>query len=135
MSWNVLGGFGGQISWCHSAFAAIGAYTALIFYNFFGISPLLSMPIGVLLSYGFATLLGKVTLRYRGPFFAITTIAFAEILRVLLLNLNTITGGSAGPLQRGPAMEPGIQFRQAVLLYCPFIIGNRASCHKICGEF
>ena len=106
MSWNVLGGFGGQISWCHSAFAAIGAYTALIFYNFFGISPLLSMPIGVLLSYGFATLLGPVTLRYRGPFFAITTIAFAEILRVLLLNLNTITGGSAGLYVRYNGEQP-----------------------------
>ncbi|MGP8314719.1 branched-chain amino acid ABC transporter permease [Enterocloster aldenensis] len=106
MSWNVLGGFGGQISWCHSAFAAIGAYTALVFYNFFGISPLISMPIGVLLSYAFATLLGKVTLRYRGPFFAITTIAFAEILRVILLNLNSITGGSAGLYVRYNGEQP-----------------------------
>ena len=96
MSWNILGGYGGQISWCHAAFASIGAYTALIFNIRFDMSPLVSMPIGVFLSCVLATIIGKVSFRYRGPFFAITTIAFGEILRVLLLNMKSITGGSAG---------------------------------------
>ena len=96
VSWNILGGYGGQISWCHAAFASIGAYTSLILYSMFGVTPLLTVFVGIALAVVFATIIGRVTFRYRGPFFAITTIAFGEILRVLLLNMDSLTGGSAG---------------------------------------
>lgn len=96
MSWNVVAGYGGQISWCHAAFVSIGAYTGLILYNRFGISPFLSMWVGMAICLAFATLIGAATLRFRGPVFAITTIAFAELLRVVLLNVSSLTGGAAG---------------------------------------
>ena len=94
-AWNIIGGYGGQISWCHSAFIALGAYTAITFNHYLDISPILTIPIGIVLSVLFATLIGWATLRYSGTFFAIATIAFAEILRVVLLNLD-ITKGSVG---------------------------------------
>lgn len=95
-SWNIISGYGGQISLCHAGFIAIGAYTSFIMYNDLGISPILSMPIGMLVCYVFATIMGKVTLRYRGPFFTISTVVFIELLKVLLLYFSDLTKGSTG---------------------------------------
>jgi branched-chain amino acid transport system permease protein len=94
-AWNIIGGYGGQISWCHSAFVAIGGYTAIMCRVHLGWSPIFTLLLGVIFSVIFATVIGIATLRYSGTFFAIATIAFAEILRVLLLNF-PITGGSSG---------------------------------------
>lgn len=41
--WNLIGGYGEQVSWCHSAFVAIGAYTSLLMYVYLGVSPLISI--------------------------------------------------------------------------------------------
>ena len=94
--WNLIGGYGGQVSWCHSAFVAIGAYTSLLMYVYLGVSPLISIFVSILIALVGATIIGKVSFRYRGPFFSITTIAFGEIMRVALLYFNQFTGGSAG---------------------------------------
>lgn len=96
VAWNIIGGYGAQISWCHAAFVAMGAYTSYIGYNDFGLSPFVTMFIGMIISYLLATLIGKGTFRLRGSFFSIATISFAEIVRVLLLYFKDITGGSAG---------------------------------------
>ena len=96
VTWNIIGGYGGQIGWCHAAFVAVGAYTSAIIYSSAGITPLLTFPLGMLLSVALATIIGTVSFRYRGPFFAITTIAFAEIVRVLLIYFRDLTKGTAG---------------------------------------
>lgn len=96
IAWNIISGYGGQVSWCHSAFVAIGGYTGILLYNNYGISPFLSIPVAMLISLVVASIIGSVSFRYRGPFFAITTIAFAEIVRVLLLHFVDFTGGSRG---------------------------------------
>lgn len=95
-AWNIVGGYGGQISWCHAAFVAIGAYTGMIFYNLLGISPLLTMPLGMLISYIVATLIGRASFKLRGPFFSIATMAFSETLRVIIQYWDTYTGGASG---------------------------------------
>lgn len=95
-SWNIIGGYGGQVGWCQASFVAIGAYTSVILYSNFRISPLLTIPLGVLLSVILATIIGVISFRFKGPFFAITTIAFAESIRVLLNYFKSITKGSAG---------------------------------------
>lgn len=96
VAWNIIGGYGGQIGWCHAAFVAVGAYTSVIIFNRAEITPLITFPLGMVLSVGLATLIGKITFRYRGPFFAITTIAFAEIVRVILIYWKSLTKGTAG---------------------------------------
>jgi branched-chain amino acid transport system permease protein len=96
VAWNLIGGYGAQISWCHAAFVAVGAYTSFIAYGAFNMSPFLSMPIGMALSYLLATIIGRATFRLRGSYFSIATIAFAEIVRILLLYYKTITGGASG---------------------------------------
>ena len=94
--WNMISGYGGQISWCHAVFVSIGAYTTILMNNLAGWSPFVAIPVSMALSFIISTVIGKISFRYRGPFFSITTIAFAEIVRVLLLNFRDFTGGSAG---------------------------------------
>lgn len=96
ISWNIIAGYGGQSSYCHCAFISIGAYVAAIGFQTYGISPWVTLPLGILLSYLFATFMGKACFRYRGPLFNITTIAFAELLRIALLMAEDITKGARG---------------------------------------
>lgn len=96
VAWNLIGGYGAQISWCHSAFVAMGAYSNFIFASNFGTSPWLTMPLAALISYLLATLIGYGTFRLRGPYFSIATIAFAEACRLSINYFKDITKGSAG---------------------------------------
>lgn len=95
-AWNLLGGYAGQISLGHAAFFGIGGYTSVLLFVRMDITPWLGVPIGGLLAgvVGFA--IGALTLRLRGPFFALATIAFAEVLLILAINLDGLTGGSPG---------------------------------------
>lgn len=95
-AWNIIGGYGAQISWCHSAFVSIGAYSNFILANNFGISPFLSLPLGMGISYVFATLIGYGTFKLRGAYFSIATIAFAESLRIAIQYFDKLTKGAAG---------------------------------------
>lgn len=96
VAWNIIGGYGAQISWCHAAFLSVGAYTNFILATNFGLSPFLSMPLGMLISFLLATLIGYGTFRLRGAYFSIATIAFAESVRILLQYCSGITKGAAG---------------------------------------
>ena len=96
VAWNLIGGYGAQISWCHSAFVAIGSYSSYILYNIFNITPFISMFLGAGISLAVATIIGYGSFRLRGPFFTLSTIAFAEIVRVLLLYFKNVTNGASG---------------------------------------
>lgn len=96
VAWNIIGGYGGQISWCHAAFVAIGAYTGFVAYKNFAISPFLTFPIGCIIAYILATAIGYGTFKLRGPYFSLSTIAFAEVIRILLLYFRDITNGANG---------------------------------------
>lgn len=95
-AWNIIGGYGGQISWCHSAFVTIGAYTGFLGMKYFGISPWATMIVGVLISLAFATLIGYGTFKLTGAYFSLATMAFAELIRYLLLYFKGYTGGASG---------------------------------------
>lgn len=102
-SWNILGGFAGQLSLGHSAFFGIGAYTSTLLFTELGISPWIGMLAGMATAGAFGLFVGFVSFHYRlaGPFFTLATIAFAELTRLTALHLK-ITGGSMGiliPLQ------------------------------------
>jgi branched-chain amino acid transport system permease protein len=96
LSWNLLGGYARQISVGHVAFFGIGAYTSTLLRIGFGLSPWIGMIAGGLLAALAGILLGLVTFRLRGPFFTMATIAFAEVLRILAVNLRGLTKGSEG---------------------------------------
>lgn len=96
VAWNMIGGYGAQISWCHAVFVAMGAYSSMILFKKFNITPFISMFVGMALAFFLATLIGLGTFRLRGPFFSLSTIAFAEIVRIIIQYWGGLTGGASG---------------------------------------
>ena len=118
-SWNIVGGFCGQLSLGHAAFFAIGAYTSSLLNVDLGINPWLGTLIGGIIGSGFGLIIGFLSFRYglKGPYFALVTLAFAELLRVLVLSVD-FTEGPLGVLI--PLSDPGIlnfQFESKVPYY------------------
>ena len=97
-SWNVLGGFTGQISFGHSAFLGTGAYTTMILYLNVGIAPWYGIVLGGLVAAVIALPIGLICFRLRGPYFALSTLAVAEIIRLVALNWESLTNGPVGLL-------------------------------------
>jgi branched-chain amino acid transport system permease protein len=95
-AWNILGGYGGQLSLGHAIFFGLGAYTSTLLYLNFGISPWLGIIIAAVISIAVGLLIGWPAFRLRGTYFTLTTIAFAEVLRYLTLYFKDITHGALG---------------------------------------
>ncbi len=97
-SWNLVGGFAGVLPLGHAVFVGIGAYTSTILSLQYGISPWIGMIVGAFIALIFGVIIAVPTLKMRGAYFALATIAFAEGIRVMIENINTI-----GPLNiNGP---------------------------------
>lgn len=96
-SWNILGGFGGQLSFGHALFFGTGAYAQAIFQIQFGVNPWIALVLAVLISSMLGGILGWISFRYglRGSYFALITLAFAEVFRILSLS-SSITGAGVG---------------------------------------
>ena len=91
-SWNMIGGYAGQLSFGHAAFLGMGAYVTGILWSQAKIPPLLTLPIAGLAAAGYAVLVGYPTLRLRGPYFAIATIGVGEATRLFFTNFDDIFG-------------------------------------------
>jgi branched-chain amino acid transport system permease protein len=97
-SWNLLGGYGGQVSFGHATFLGIGAYVTMISYLSLGLSPWLGMLAGGVIGALFALPIGLICFRLRGPYFSLATLAVAEIVRLVALNWEQLTAGPMGLL-------------------------------------
>ncbi len=95
VSWNILGGFAGYISFGYAAFYGLGAYTTALLW-IAGWPPVLTYPVAGLVAAVFSLVIGVPTLRLAGPYFSIATIGVGEAMRILMLNLDRITGGASG---------------------------------------
>lgn len=124
VSWNIVGGLGGQFSMAHSVFFAVGAYTAANLYLHFQVSPWISLVPAALLSAGLACVISWPVFRLKGPFFAIATMAFTEVALALAMHFSSVTGGARGLSVPFKAGLENMIFRQrwsyAVLMlgYC-----------------
>lgn len=96
LAWNIAGGYAGLISFGHAAFFGIGAYTSTILSVNVGLTPWIGLLIGGLLAGGIGALLSLICVRLRGPFFILSTLAVAEIVRIGALNWASLTGGPEG---------------------------------------
>jgi branched-chain amino acid transport system permease protein len=96
-SWNILGGFGGQFSFGHALFFGMGAYTQGVFQIQFGLNPWLCLVLAMGSSAMLGLLVGGLSFRYglKGSYFALITLAFAEVFRILALSAN-FTGAGVG---------------------------------------
>jgi branched-chain amino acid transport system permease protein len=92
LGWNVMSGFGGMFSFGHAAYFGLGAYVSVWLLVEHGISPWIGMVVGMVVAAAFAVLIGFLALRYRlkGAYFALSTFAFAEMLRLLALNSDLV---------------------------------------------
>ncbi len=109
-AWNILGGFAGQLSLGQTIFYGIGGYAAAMLNQHFAIIPWLAGPVGAAVAIVVAIFIAWPCLRLRGPFFALSTIAFLEVIRLLAIHFKDFTGGSAGlpiPMFVGTEMRIG----------------------------
>lgn len=95
-AWNLIGGYGGQLSLGHAAFFGTGAYVSTLMVNAYGISPWITMWLGGLAALLLSLPVGIICFRLQGPYFAIATIGLAETLRLLVLHFRDITSGAQG---------------------------------------
>ena len=117
-TWNLVGGFAGVLPLGHSVFVGIGAYTSTMLWLQWGISPWIGMLVGGCLAGFVGYLIGKPTLKMRGAYFALATMAFVEGVRVIVENvdqlgpfkLNGPRGLNIPPLPAGEGSLLAFQF-------------------------
>jgi branched-chain amino acid transport system permease protein len=126
LAWNIAGGYAGMISFGHAAFFGLGAYTSTILAAQFELTPWIGMWIGGVLAAIFGGVLAMVCARLRGPFFILSTLAAAEVVRIVALNWASLTGGAEG-LSILPVVDPanmvfGSKSSYAVLLLVYLVV-------------
>jgi branched-chain amino acid transport system permease protein len=106
VAWTILGGYAGYVNFGTNAFFGVGVYTAVALFKATG-APLVvqiaaAAAVGMLLGFG----VGLLTLRMRGIFFSIATIALAIIIETFVMNWRFVGGAAGIQLQRPPVMAP-----------------------------
>ena len=117
-AWNILAGFGGQFSFGHAVFFGTGAYASAVLQARFGWNAWAALPAAIALGSLAGAFIGALSFRYglRGSYFALVTLAFAEVFRVLANNVQ-FTGAGVGLMIK---LEPGarsFQLDRAGFLY------------------
>jgi branched-chain amino acid transport system permease protein len=96
VAWNLMGGYAKQLSLGHAAYFGLGAYTSTILEIRYGISPWIGMVAGGAVAMLASLPIGAVCFRLRGPYFAIATIATAQVLMLLFLKFRDFAWGAEG---------------------------------------
>lgn len=123
-SWSIMGRLG-LVSFGHGAFLGIGAYSVVMLWNHFGVSPWIGALAGIAVSTVVALLIGFPCFRFKivGHYFALVTLALSEVTRLLIVALRDQTGGSLGAtpntaLAQGNAWSLGaLQFSDKVVWF------------------
>lgn len=84
-SWNVLGGYAGQLSLGHAVFFAVGAYATIILFVFYGVTPMIGLVVAGFVGAAVALAVGAITFRLKGHYFAMGTLALALIFREIFI--------------------------------------------------
>src|SRR6202166_1707450 len=113
--WNLLGGYGGQYSFGHAAFFGTGAYVTAVLQVRYGTNAWFGFALGTAAG---AAVIGAIVFRagLRGSYFALVTLAFAEVLRIIA-SVAPITGAGTGTLIRLDLRPEALQFQSRVPFY------------------
>jgi branched-chain amino acid transport system permease protein len=116
--WNILGGYGGQYSFGHAAFFGTGAYVTAILQVRYGINAWVGFAAGIAAGAALGAVLGAITFRsgLRGSYFALVTLAFAEVLRIIA-SVAPITGAGVGTLIKLDLGVRTLQFQSRAAYY------------------
>lgn len=110
-AWNIVGGFANLVSLGHAAFFGLGAYTSTLLLKHYGLPPWGGMLAAIAAAGAASLVIGWPSFRLRGHYFALGTIAFAELLRLAALYFSGITGGAVGlTVPQGPSGWLYMQF-------------------------
>jgi branched-chain amino acid transport system permease protein len=110
--WNILAGYGGQYSFGHAVFFGTGAYVTAVLQVHAGLNAWLTFGLGIAAGALVGTVIGYLSFRsgLRGSYFALVTLAFAEVFRIVA-NAWGLTGGAAGILIKLDVRPENFQFQ------------------------
>jgi branched-chain amino acid transport system permease protein len=116
--WNVLGGYGGQYSFGHAAFFGTGAYATAILQARYGVNAWFAFALGIVAGALTGAVIGFLTFRsgLKGSYFALVTLAFAEVLRIIA-SVAPITGAGVGTLIKLDLRPEVLQFQSRAAFY------------------
>ena len=117
-SWNVAGGFAGQTSFGHAVFFGVGAYTSTILQVSHGWNPWLAWPVAMAMGGAVGAGIAILSFRagLRGSYFALITLAFAEVFRIVA-NSASFTRGGLGMLIKADSRLENFQFKTPIAPY------------------
>lgn len=126
-SWNIIGGFAGQLSLGHGMYTAVGAYVTVILFNQFGISPWLGMFVGGAGAVLLSMVIGYPTFTLKGAYYALATVAVSEGVLVMIQNTSNVgslvVGGAEGLMVKMMGNAPAyFQFMSKVPYYYIMLI-------------
>src|SRR5712691_12257622 len=101
-AFNLLMGFGGMVSFGHAAYFALGAYAAALLVKKAGVPMLLALPVAPLVAAAGALLFGFFIVRLSHTYFAMLSLAFAQIVFTVIFKWKSLTGGDDGLLDVWP---------------------------------
>jgi branched-chain amino acid transport system permease protein len=105
-AWNIAGGFAGQVSLGHAAFFGLGAYLVALPQIYWGWSAWFGLLLGAGLSAATGLIVGYLSNRLRGPYFALGTIALSQVLLIVFSRWREVTRGGEGvPIPFRPGLE------------------------------
>jgi branched-chain amino acid transport system permease protein len=116
--WNILGGYGGQYSFGHAAFFGTGAYVTAILQERYGVNAWVGFGAGIIAGAAVGAIIGALTFRagLRSSYFALVTLAFAEVLRIVA-SVSPITGAGVGILVKLDLRAQSFQFHSRTAFY------------------
>jgi branched-chain amino acid transport system permease protein len=123
-AWNILGGYCGYVNFGSAAFFALGAYSAVAIHRFHPLPIPLLVLVGGVVSGLVGLGMGYLTLRLRGAFFAIATLALAVVLQTLVVNWDYVGGSRGAYILRPEAIAPfGSYIRYLFLVMLLLAVG------------
>jgi len=132
---NIVVGLAGLLDLGYVAFYAVGAYSYALLAQHFGFSFWICLPLAGILAAFWGVILGFPVLRLRGDYLAIVTLAFGEIVRIVLLNWQDLTGGPNGLSGIPRPSFFGLEFKNdcepGAGTFCAFFGIEHASIHRI----
>ena len=121
-SWNLLGGYTGQVSFGHSAFFGMGAYVSLLLHTKLGVSLWMGLLYAGIAASLIAIPIGWICFRLRGPYFSLSILAFSEVLRLIVLHWKEVTEGAVGILLIQSIVDSKISFYYLMLVVTVIIL-------------
>jgi branched-chain amino acid transport system permease protein len=128
---NIVVGLAGLLDLGYVAFYAVGAYSYALLAQYFGLGFWICLPLAGILAAFWGIILGFPVLRLRGDYLAIVTLAFGEIIRIVLLNWYDLTGGPNGITQIPRPTFFGLDFSRDEDGFAAFFGLEYAAIHRI----